>query len=156
MRKNHKPNGKDMLCFPSLTENVIIRDYFKALLNLATDVIAAERVVPPIEKGCGVIREQEAGTTRTWSDHFEQTLACLNVRFSPEDLVFFDNPIPLSRRVAGGMCRISFGADMLRKLLTRSNPPLSKFIIFLLPIQRVHVVWTTIRGYAKGFMEAQG
>ncbi|MAH90341.1 MAG: hypothetical protein CMA11_01070 [Euryarchaeota archaeon] len=62
--------------------------------------------------GVGKIREMESGSLRAWSDHSHNPLACLNIRYSPEDLVWLDTPIPLSKSSPGvGTFSITIGTD---------------------------------------------
>ena len=62
--------------------------------------------------GAGKIREMESGSLRAWSDHSGNPLACLNIRYSPKDLVWLDTPISLSKSSSGaGTFSFSVGAD---------------------------------------------
>ena len=62
--------------------------------------------------GVGKIREMESGSLTAWSDHSGNPLACLNIRYSPGDLVWLENPILLSKSSPGaGTFSIAVGAD---------------------------------------------
>ena len=65
--------------------------------------------------GAGKIREAESSSnTDAWSNHIDNTLACLNIRYSPEDLVWLENPIPLSKSSASsGFLSTTIGADTI-------------------------------------------
>ena len=62
--------------------------------------------------GAGKSREIESGSLKAWSDHVDNPLACLNIRYSPQDLVWLDTPIPLSKSSPGvGTFTITIGSD---------------------------------------------
>ena len=84
-----------------IIQNGVLVAYFQKVTTLSE--AHAKLVYDQLDRqGCGVIRETEAGGSSTaWSDHRDSPLACLNIRFSPEDLIWLDNPVPLTAGASG-------------------------------------------------------
>ena len=69
--------------------------YFNEL-NVLNDVFSKKAYDILDKNGAGQIREKEGSSPEAWSAYRDNTLACLNVRYRPEDLVILPDPIELA------------------------------------------------------------
>ena len=88
--------------------------YFKKITRMNENY--AEMAFQRLDSnGIRPIREKEAGgNLDAWSGNISKPINCLNVRYSPEDLVLFENPISLSAPAVSGFVTVTYGSDQLK------------------------------------------
>ena len=85
--------------------------YFKKVIRL-TEQLSSQAYARLDSNGIGRIREAEAGgNADAWSANKSSPLNCLNIRYTPEDLVLFDEPIILTSSSKLGNISVTDGSD---------------------------------------------